>query len=66
MTAMMSAVWMVDSLWAMTMQVRPRLASSRAAWTVCRQRNVRNKHLKRVCQNQSLFYGLSDVVHTKN
>lgn len=35
-TAMMSAVWMVDSLWAMTMQVRPFLASSRADWTVCR------------------------------
>ncbi len=34
-TAMMSAVWIVDSRWAMTMQVRPFLASSRAAWTVC-------------------------------
>lgn len=40
MTAMMSEFWMVDRRWAMTMQVRPSLALSRAACTVCRRKHT--------------------------
>ena len=36
-TKMMSAFWMVESRWAMTIHVRPSLALSRASWTNCRQ-----------------------------
>lgn len=35
MTAIMSEFWMVDRRWAITMQVRPSLALSRASCTVC-------------------------------
>lgn len=34
-TTIMSALWMVDRRWAITMQVRPSRALSRASWTTC-------------------------------
>lgn len=42
--AILSAVLIVDSLWAMTMQVRPFLASSRADWTIYKKTNLYNEH----------------------